>query len=55
MGRSKAGSELLHLSCLGALLALHDLKLDLVALGERLEAVPLNRAEMDEDVGAAFT
>ena len=35
---------------LQALLALHDLELDLLTLGQRLVAVGLDRAEVDEDV-----
>src|SRR5262245_7187954 len=35
---------------LQALLALHDLELDLLTLGQRLVPVGLNRAEVDEDV-----
>jgi hypothetical protein len=35
---------------LQALLALHDLELDLLTLGQRLVAVGLDRTEVDEDV-----
>src|SRR4029078_4721740 len=35
---------------LQALLALHDLELDLLTLGQRLVALGLNRAEVNEDV-----
>src|SRR5439155_24685867 len=35
---------------LQALLALHDFELDLLTLGQRLVALGLNRAEVDEDI-----
>src|SRR3546814_5840062 len=44
----------LHFVGLQALLALHDLERDLLAFLQRLEAVSLDRAEMDEQVLAAF-
>src|SRR4029079_16754991 len=42
--------ELLHVLRRGALLALHDLELHLVALGEGLVAAPLDSAVVDETV-----
>src|SRR5690606_1599724 len=44
----------LHFVGLQALLALHDLERDLLAFLQRLEAAALDRAEMDEQVLAAF-
>src|SRR3546814_10771890 len=44
----------LHFVGLQSLLALHDLERDLLAFLQRLEAAALDRAEMDEQVLAAF-
>src|SRR3546814_13890062 len=49
-----AGLLGLHFVGLQALLALHDLERDLLAFLQRLEAASLDRAEMDEQVLAAF-
>src|SRR3546814_3203768 len=49
-----AGLLGLHFVGLQALLALHDLERDLLAFLQRLEAAALDRAEMDEQVLAAF-
>src|SRR3546814_16288864 len=49
-----AGLLGLHFVGLQALLALHDLARDLLAFLQRLEAAALDRAEMDEQVLAAF-
>src|SRR5690242_17272699 len=43
-----------HVSGLWPLLALDDFEFDAVALGERLEARALDRAEMHEDVRPSF-
>src|SRR5205807_5495211 len=51
-----AGSRRLdYVGGLWAFLALNDLEFHAIALGQRLEAVPLDGAEVNEDVGAAFT
>src|SRR5688572_26565250 len=52
--RPKVGSGLRDVRCLRSFLSLDDLKFDAIALGERLEAVGLDRAEVDEDVGASL-
>src|SRR5919108_1747826 len=45
-----SGAKLLHVLRRGPLLPLDDVELNGVALGERLEALPLNRAEVHETV-----
>lgn len=51
---SYARSDLRDVRSLRALLALDNLELDPVALGEGLEATPLNGAEVNEDVRPPF-
>src|SRR5205807_8093553 len=51
---SGKGLARLDVRCLQALVALHDLELDLLTLGQRLVAFPCNRREVDEDVLAAL-
>src|SRR4026209_895292 len=51
---SRKGLDRLHVRRLQALIALHDVELDLLTLGQRLVAFPCNRREVDEDVFAAF-
>src|ERR671934_2216809 len=51
---SGKGLDRLDVRRLQALVALHDLELDLLTLGQRLVAFPCNRREVDEDVFAAF-
>src|SRR5690348_17401487 len=51
----RASAHLDHVGRLRPLLPLHDLELDLVALGERLESRSLDRAVVHEHVGATFT
>src|SRR5512133_1543939 len=51
---SEKGLDRLHVRRLQALIALHDVELDLLTLGQRLVAFPCNRREVDEDVFAAF-
>src|SRR5213076_2924482 len=51
---SGKGLDRLNVRRLQALVALHDLELDLLTLGQRLIAFPCNRREVDEDVFAAF-
>src|SRR5688572_20670504 len=52
---SEGGSGLRDVRCLGSLLSLNDLEFDAIALGQRLEAFGLDRAEVDEDVRTSFT
>src|SRR5438045_95980 len=52
---TKRSASLGDISGLRSLLPLDDLELDLVALGQRLESVSLDGAEVHEDVGAALT
>src|SRR3954469_25916124 len=47
-------SGLRHFRRLRSLLPLDDFEFDLIALGERLESVALNRAEVHEDVRTAL-
>src|SRR5207248_8117812 len=47
---SGKGLARLDVRSLQALVALHDLELDLLTLGQRLVAFPCNRREVDEDV-----
>src|SRR3954447_18848904 len=51
---SSAGSDLLNVACGRALLALLLVVAHLRALGERLEAAPLDRRVVDEEVLAAL-
>src|SRR4051812_44785959 len=51
---SEKGLAWLDVRCLQAFIALHDVELDLLTLGQRLVAFPCNRREMDEHVFAAF-
>src|SRR6266498_258873 len=51
---SGKGLDRLDVRSLQALVALHDLELDLLTLGQRLVAFPCNRREVDEDVLAAL-
>src|SRR6187549_4219272 len=51
---SGKGLDRLHVRRLQALIALHDVELDLLTLGQRLVAFPCNRREVDKDVFAAF-
>src|SRR5437867_3309178 len=54
-GFSASAPRRLHdVRCLWSLLPLHDLELDAIALGERLEAAALDGAEVDEDVWPPF-
>src|SRR5262249_58513203 len=46
---SGKGLDRLHVRRLQALIALHDVELDLLTLGQRLVAFPCNRREVDED------
>src|SRR5471032_3133222 len=54
LGRVRAGSRLGDVGCLRSLLTLNDLEFDLVPLGQGLEAVSLDGAEVDEDVRSSF-
>jgi hypothetical protein len=44
-----------YVGCLRSFLSLHDFEFHFVAFGERLEAGPADRAEMDENVRASLS
>ena len=48
-------SDLLNVGGLRTLLSLNDFELDLIAFGERLEAVAGDGAEVDENIGSTLT
>jgi hypothetical protein len=50
-----ASSDLFYIRCLWSLLALDYLEFDLVTFSERLEAIRIDCAVMNEHIGTAFT
>lgn len=44
-----------YILCLGAFLAIRHIEFNLLAIGQGFEAIALNRAEVNEHIGAIFS